>query len=498
MISTPRRGRRALVAATLAATTALAGLAAAMPAQAAAGTTLGASAAESGRYFGAAVAAYKLSDSSLRTHPQPRVQHGDARERDEVGRTEPSQGSFSYGQRRPDRQPRPSPGHGPGPRPGLALPAARLGAEHVRRRPAQRDGQPRHPGRHPLQGQDLRMGRGQRGVRRRRRRRPTGLQPAAHRQRLDRGRVPHRPRRRPRRQALLQRLQHRRDNAKSTGVYNMVVDFKARGVPIDCVGFQSHLHQLGPVGLPGEPAALRQPRRGRADHRTRHRPGSTQANNYARSPAPAWRFALHRHHRLGHPGQRLLAARPEPAAVRRLRQQEGRLHLVLNALNTGTPTTRPTSRPSTGPIDTNAWYMLVNRNSGKALDVSACPPPRRRLIQWTAAPPPTSNGSSSTPAAATSASSADNSGSVLEVNGASTTNGAAIVQWTDLNGTNQQWQNHLDRWTPPSDQPAQQQSPRSPGRLHRRQRQHRPVRRLGRRQPAMAARQGRLTHSHSR
>jgi endo-1,4-beta-xylanase len=30
-------------------------------------------------------------------------------------------------------------------------------------------------------------------------------------------------------------------NAKSTGIYNMVADFKARGVPIDCVGFQSHL-----------------------------------------------------------------------------------------------------------------------------------------------------------------------------------------------------------------------------------------------------------------
>jgi len=30
-------------------------------------------------------------------------------------------------------------------------------------------------------------------------------------------------------------------NAKSTAVYNMVRDFKARGVPIDCVGFQSHL-----------------------------------------------------------------------------------------------------------------------------------------------------------------------------------------------------------------------------------------------------------------
>jgi endo-1,4-beta-xylanase len=30
-------------------------------------------------------------------------------------------------------------------------------------------------------------------------------------------------------------------NAKSTGIFNMVRDFKARGVPIDCVGLQSHL-----------------------------------------------------------------------------------------------------------------------------------------------------------------------------------------------------------------------------------------------------------------
>ncbi|GAA4949099.1 endo-1,4-beta-xylanase [Actinoplanes utahensis] len=37
-------------------------------------------------------------------------------------------------------------------------------------------------------------------------------------------------------------------NAKSTGVYTMVRDFKSRGVPIDCVGFQSHLG----TGLPGD------------------------------------------------------------------------------------------------------------------------------------------------------------------------------------------------------------------------------------------------------
>lgn len=36
-------------------------------------------------------------------------------------------------------------------------------------------------------------------------------------------------------------------NAKSTAVYNLVKDFKARGVPIDCVGFQSHFNSASPV-----------------------------------------------------------------------------------------------------------------------------------------------------------------------------------------------------------------------------------------------------------
>ncbi|WP_190035582.1 endo-1,4-beta-xylanase [Streptomyces fructofermentans] len=39
-------------------------------------------------------------------------------------------------------------------------------------------------------------------------------------------------------------------NAKSNAVYAMVKDFKARGVPIDCVGFQSHFNSASPV--PGD------------------------------------------------------------------------------------------------------------------------------------------------------------------------------------------------------------------------------------------------------
>jgi len=37
-------------------------------------------------------------------------------------------------------------------------------------------------------------------------------------------------------------------NPKSTGIYNMVRDFRTRGVPIDCVGFQSHLG----TSIPGD------------------------------------------------------------------------------------------------------------------------------------------------------------------------------------------------------------------------------------------------------
>jgi endo-1,4-beta-xylanase len=36
-------------------------------------------------------------------------------------------------------------------------------------------------------------------------------------------------------------------NAKSNAVYAMVKDFKSRGVPIDCVGFQSHFNPASPV-----------------------------------------------------------------------------------------------------------------------------------------------------------------------------------------------------------------------------------------------------------
>src|SRR5690606_8330832 len=50
---------------------------------------------------------------------------------------------------------------------------------------------------------------------------------------------------------------------------------------------------------------------------------------------------------------------------------------------TPTPTPTPTSTPGKGSIDTSAWYTLVNRNSGKALDVySLSTADGTRITQW--------------------------------------------------------------------------------------------------------------------
>ncbi|MFI7430111.1 family 43 glycosylhydrolase [Micromonospora sp. NPDC049836] len=91
-------------------------------------------------------------------------------------------------------------------------------------------------------------------------------------------------------------------------------------------------------------------------------------------------------------------------------------------------------------VDTNAWYVLVNRNSGKALDVyGASTADGARITQWTR-----NNGANQQWQFVDSGGGyyrlkSRNSGKVLDVNGASTADGAAIVQWSDHNGANQQF-----------------------------------------------------------
>lgn len=122
-----------------------------------------------------------------------------------------------------------------------------------------------------------------------------------------------------------------------------------------------------------------------------------------------------------------------------------RLHRVLAALAVtallgagAVAVHTPTAYAAT--VDPIAWYVLVNRNSGKALDVcgnstadGAC------VQQWTR-----HNGTNQQFQFVDSGGGfyrlrARHSGKVLDVSNASTADNGAIVQWPDLNGTNQQF-----------------------------------------------------------
>ncbi|MEO3798580.1 RICIN domain-containing protein [Nonomuraea sp. B1E8] len=99
-----------------------------------------------------------------------------------------------------------------------------------------------------------------------------------------------------------------------------------------------------------------------------------------------------------------------------------------------------TPQASAATVDTNAWYVLVNRNSGKALDVyNLATNDGARITQWSR-----NNGNQQQWQFVDSGDGyyrikSRHSGKVLDVYNFSTANGANIVQWADHNGTNQQW-----------------------------------------------------------
>ncbi|WP_281934187.1 non-reducing end alpha-L-arabinofuranosidase family hydrolase [Micromonospora sp. AKA38] len=91
-------------------------------------------------------------------------------------------------------------------------------------------------------------------------------------------------------------------------------------------------------------------------------------------------------------------------------------------------------------VDTSAWYVLVNRNSGKALDVyNLATTDGARIVQWAR-----NNGNQQQWQFVDSGGGyyrlrSRLSGKVLDVYNFSTANSANIVQWSDANGTNQQF-----------------------------------------------------------
>ncbi|KQW13339.1 non-reducing end alpha-L-arabinofuranosidase family hydrolase [Streptomyces sp. Root369] len=91
-------------------------------------------------------------------------------------------------------------------------------------------------------------------------------------------------------------------------------------------------------------------------------------------------------------------------------------------------------------VDPNASYVLVNRNSGKALDVyNLATDDGARITQWSRNDQAQQQWQFVDAGGGYYRIKSRHSGKVLDVYNWSTANGGAIVQWTDLNATNQQW-----------------------------------------------------------
>ncbi len=106
---------------------------------------------------------------------------------------------------------------------------------------------------------------------------------------------------------------------------------------------------------------------------------------------------------------------------------------------TATPTASPTATPAT--IDQNAYYSVVARHSGKALDVRDRSLANGALLQqWTSRGSDNQKWRFSSVGGGYYRIVAKHSGKALDVQGGSSANGAAVQQWDYVGGTNEQWQ----------------------------------------------------------
>src|SRR4051812_21792545 len=127
------------------------------------------------------------------------------------------------------------------------------------------------------------------------------------------------------------------------------------------------------------------------------------------------------------------------AARWRRRWRSGMAAAAAMAIVSGLLTIAPTPA-SAATVDTTAWYVLVNRNSGKALDVyNFSTDDGASLVQWTR-----TNGNNQQFQFVDSGDGyyrikARHSGKMIDVSSWSTADAAPIHQWTDHGGANQQF-----------------------------------------------------------
>src|SRR6185369_3879532 len=95
---------------------------------------------------------------------------------------------------------------------------------------------------------------------------------------------------------------------------------------------------------------------------------------------------------------------------------------------------------SPAPVATTAWNALLNPNSGKALAANgASTTDGANLIQWTRTSATNQQFQFVDAGVGNYKLRARHSGKLADVQGASTADGAAVVQWTDNGGANQQF-----------------------------------------------------------
>ncbi|KDN22044.1 non-reducing end alpha-L-arabinofuranosidase family hydrolase [Amycolatopsis rifamycinica] len=123
----------------------------------------------------------------------------------------------------------------------------------------------------------------------------------------------------------------------------------------------------------------------------------------------------------------------------RRRWRPGSAVAAVVAVVAGLLTMAPVSA-SAATVDTSAWYVLLNRNSGKALDVSgASTADGANLVQWTRTNATNQQFQFVDAGGGYYKLRARHSGKLADVLGASVADGASVVQWTDNGGTNQQF-----------------------------------------------------------
>jgi beta-xylosidase len=130
-----------------------------------------------------------------------------------------------------------------------------------------------------------------------------------------------------------------------------------------------------------------------------------------------------------------------PRRLARRRRRLSRMAAVLAAVVLGgVMVVFGAATSSAATVDTNAWYVLVNRNSGKALDVyNMATNDGARITQWTRGDGANQQWQFVDSGGGYYRLKSRHSGKVLDVYNRSTADGANIVQWTDGNGTNQQF-----------------------------------------------------------